>query len=231
VTAKHIVASLRDDAEGTIEIRKKSGWVSLKVRVFKCDEPVDIAVLVPPRQLTVDYQLEPTSAGLAVGADVYFVGFPFGSVITYETQPDVFAFVKRATVSAFEPSVEKKGSIIDLDGYNNPGFSGAPVVWRDPQQAGLTYRVVGVISGFIHDAGPVVRKTQEIRAEQVTQEDLQKGRVVGTLDGKLYRVEDTDQIVKLNTGIARAWDIYSAIALIRNHPLGPRAEDSFTGVE
>src|SRR5271157_2435182 len=52
ITAKHVVGTLPNEAESTIKIRKKSGWSDLKVRVFKCDEPVDIAVLVPPVQVT-----------------------------------------------------------------------------------------------------------------------------------------------------------------------------------
>ncbi len=50
---------------------------------------VDIAVLVPPAQLTVNFQLEPTSKGLADGQGAYFVGFPYGVSITYKSFPDV----------------------------------------------------------------------------------------------------------------------------------------------
>ena len=73
VTAKHIVGKLPNDAQSTIQVRKKAGWSPLKVWIFKCDDPVDIAVLVAASQLTVDYPLEPTSNGMMVGQDAYFV--------------------------------------------------------------------------------------------------------------------------------------------------------------
>lgn len=233
VTAKHLVAGLMDQAESTINLKKKNGWVPLKVRVFKCDDPVDIAVLVASAQLTVNFQLDPTSKGMAVGQDAFFVGFPFGASITYNSLPDVFGFVRKATVAALERFPEKKAQIIHLDGFNNPGFSGSPVVFHDlSSQNGAAYKVAGVVSGFVYDAGPVVKKTQEVQQDQVTPQDLQRGSVVRTIsDGRFYRVEDTDQIVKLNTGIATAWDIGSAVELIRKHPVGPKTDDGFTGEE
>ncbi len=131
VTAKHIVSGLTDKTESRIKLHRKSGWTDLNVRVFKCDDPVDIAVLVPPTQLTVNYELEPTGVGLAIGQDSYFVGFPYGASTTYPTSPDVFGLVKRATVSMFESHPEQKAQLIELDTYNNIGFSGAPLVYRD----------------------------------------------------------------------------------------------------
>lgn len=232
ITAKHVVAGVQDKAESSIKIMRKTGWKSLQVRVFKCDDPVDIAVLVPPEQLTVNFPLDPTSKGMAVGQDTYFVGFPYDTTLTYRSLPDVFGLVKRATVAGFESYPDIKAQAIKLDGYNNPGFSGSPLVFRDLSQAGLVYKVAGVVVNFLYDATPVVRKKEEIRRDQVTPDDLQRGDVVQTItDGKLYRVEDTNQLVKLNTGIATAWDIGSAIDLIKKHPVGPKTVDNFLGVD
>ncbi len=52
VTAKHMVTSTANGAKTTVRMMRKDGWKALKVTVLKCDDPVDIAVLVPPR--TVD---------------------------------------------------------------------------------------------------------------------------------------------------------------------------------
>ena len=59
---------------------------------------------IPPAQLTVDSPLEPDSKGMFVGQNAYFVGFPYGMDFaqTYDTLPDVFGFVKRATVAQFD---------------------------------------------------------------------------------------------------------------------------------
>lgn len=77
-----------------------------------------------------------------------------------------------------------------------------------------------------------MKKTQELQPNQLTARDMQSGDVVRTIsDGKLYRVEDTNQLVKLNTGIAQAWDIGPAVELIRKHPIGPTTDPNFTGIE
>jgi len=69
ITAKHVVAGMK--AEGTVEIRQGDGWSPVPVRVFRCDDPVDIAVLVAPKQLTVAFPLEPNMAEIMHGQDVY----------------------------------------------------------------------------------------------------------------------------------------------------------------
>lgn len=234
VTAKHVIASVQDGAETTISVLRKDGFRPLKVRVFKCDAPVDIAVLIPPAQITVNYKLDPTSKGMMDGQDAYFVGFPYGEsmAITYENMPDVFALVKHATVAGFKSHPEKRTQLIELDGYNNPGFSGSPVVFHDQSDPPFTYKVAGVVSSFMYEATRIVKKERELQATEVTPRELESGDVVVTItDGKYYRVKDTDELVKLNTGIAMAWDIGSAVDLIKKHPIGPIANDDFTGLE
>jgi hypothetical protein len=78
------------------------------------------------------------------------------------------------------------------------------------------------VVAFRNDAGNVLRKKQEITApQQITPEDIAKNRLVQTNDGRIFRVEDTDELVRLNSGIASAWGIDAAIAVIRKHPDGP----------
>jgi hypothetical protein len=230
ITAKHVVGKLPNEAVSTIQVRKKNGWSPLKVTVFKCDDPVDIGVLVPPAQVSVNFPLEPTSKGMMVGQEAYFVGFPYGTFTTYANQPDVFGFVKRATVAQFDSMPNIQAQMIELDGYNNPGFSGSPVVYRDINQGNMVFKVAGVLVSYIYDASPVVNKKQEIHENEITAEDREKNDVVRTIsDGRFYRVEDTKQLVKLNSGIATAWDIGSAVDLIRKHSIGPKVADDFTG--
>lgn len=72
ITAKHIVATLKD--EDTVRIRRGDEWIPIKVKVFRCDDPIDIAVLVASTQLTVDFPLEPTMASIRFGQDHVFRG-------------------------------------------------------------------------------------------------------------------------------------------------------------
>jgi hypothetical protein len=72
---------------------------------------------------------------------------------------------------------------------------------------------------FTYDAAPIVRKKEEIKEKDITSDDRARGDIIRTMDGRFYRVVETDQLVKLNTGIAEAWDIGAAVDLIREHPL------------
>jgi hypothetical protein len=136
--------------------------------------------------------------------------------------------VKKGLVAQFDSTPERNMQRIFVDGYNNPGFSGSPLVYRDLSQSGLVFKVAGVIVSYEADDSPVLKKL-EIRENQITAEDRAKNRVRRTTDGRVYRLLDTGNVVQLNTGIATAWDIGTAVDLIRKHPVGPKVSDAFTG--
>ena len=76
------------------------------MRIFKCDDPVDIAVLVPREQLTVSDPMEPAKDRPMFGQDVYFVGFPFGLSMGFSVTPvgmtSPFGYVRKALISAIK---------------------------------------------------------------------------------------------------------------------------------
>jgi hypothetical protein len=222
LTAKHVVASLK--AEDTIGIRKGDDWISTRVTAFRCHDPIDIAVLIPPNKLTVSFPLEPTMAGIRYGQDVYFVGFPYGVLFTEGKNINGFypvAFVKKGVMSA--STVENGVVVIFLDGHNNPGFSGGPIVYRDFDRSDFVYKLAGVVSGYRPELTPVLCP-KEIKPN----EDLSKvesWRVVKLPDGRRLRLEDTDHLVATNTGIVVGYSIEHAVDLIRKHPVGPKITD------
>ena len=223
ITAKHVVAGLK--ADGTIEIRQGERWWPIPVKVFRCDDPIDIGILVPPKQLTVTFPLEPTMAGVQYGQDVYFVGFPYG---LFTSGQDLnaglpLAFIKKAIMSA---STNDHGAdVIFLDGQNNPGFSGAPIVFRDLNKNDSTFKVMGVVSGFRFDRNPVLKPVQ-IKAEDVRPHDIARGRIVRR-DGRLYRLDETEDLVDFNTGIITGYNISHALDLIKRNPIGPKVDGNF----
>jgi S1-C subfamily serine protease len=228
VTAKHLVASVADGAEATINIRGRTEWHPFPVTVLKAPDPIDIAVLVPKTQVTVSYDLPANLAGTAVGADAYFVGFPFGleHAITYPTLGGVFGIIKRATIAQLEWIPDLKIQRIWLDGINNEGFSGSPVVFRGPTNLGNNWKVAAVISGYEPQISPVYDRT-EIAEADITPADREQNLVARDGD-KVYRLKDTGRVVRSNTGLALAWDINSALELIRKHPIGPPVSDKFS---
>ncbi len=145
VTARHILKNLSGDDQ--IEIFHGKTWKTLFVRlVGHSKSEIDISVLTTDIQLSPDYPLEPTIANLFYGQDVYFLGYPYGFSIDYGdfSRHLPVPFVKKAVVSC----LFKENNIIRvyLDGHNNPGFFGGPVVFSGPSNK--DYKVAGVISGY-----------------------------------------------------------------------------------
>lgn len=224
ITAKHVVAGL--GSEGTLLIYRNDAWFPIQVKVLRCDDPVDIAVLIPPSQLTVSLPLEATMKGVRYGQDMYFAGFPYQ---LHTTAPALnggypVAFVKKAIMSG---EVKEDGaSVILLDGYNNPGFSGGPLLYRDLDRTASVFKVAGVVKGFRADITPVF-KSEEIKPDQITRDDIAKERIVKTQDGRTLRLNDTGQVVKLNSDILVGYNISYAIDLIRKNPIGPTSSEAF----
>jgi len=142
VTAKHILAGAPSLVN--VDVFSNGNWIDLPVTlVGHAATDIDISVLATNRRLTPsELPLEPSSAGAVYGQEVFFLGFPYGIVGKYLLGPQGYPLplVKRATLSLFH------GDVWLLDGHNNPGFSGGPVVFV-PLGA-KDFKVAGVISGF-----------------------------------------------------------------------------------
>jgi S1-C subfamily serine protease len=159
LTAKHVVAGLKD--KDLIEVSMNSKWTPLSVSIFRCDDPVDIAVLIPPHQLTVNFDLTSDQINFYLGQEAYFLGFPYGieSLSLGSNGPYPLPIVKHGTFSGLHStSATGEADQILLDGYNNPGFSGGPIVYRDLNQNGVVFKLAGVISGFVPEVVPVMTK-------------------------------------------------------------------------
>lgn len=188
ITARHVV-STKDD-ETPIDIFHDAQWKRMRVRIIHLlQEDVDIVVLAPSFQISPTLPLEPTAGGLILGQEVFFLGFPYGlfadSGLLNRQFP--FPFVKRGTLSAFDPKV----GYIFIDGHNNPGFSGGPIVFR--LQNTKNFRVAGVVSGYRFEEEPILSRNSN---------------------------QDTNFYYQYNTGIALGWDIKFAIDAIKTNPIG-----------
>jgi Trypsin-like peptidase domain len=224
VTAKHVVAAL--GTEGTLLVYKNEAWMPLQVKVFRCDDPVDIAVIVPPTQLTASLPLEATMKGVRYGQDMYFAGFPYQIHTSAQSFNGGYpvAFVKKAVMSG---EIKENGaSVILLDGYNNPGFSGGPLLYRDLDRTASVFKVAGVVKGFRADVTPIF-KPEQIKPNEISPDDIAKERIVHTQDGRILRLNDTGEVVKLNTDILVGYNISYAIDLIRKNPIGPLVSAQF----
>jgi hypothetical protein len=163
-------------------------------------------VLVLPTQISPVFPLEPTSAGLLLGQTMYFLGFPFGLPIDGRTLNYGYPLplVKSGVCSAFL-TPEKEYSLVLIDGINNPGFSGGPIVFVD--QSTKKLKVAGVVRGYRPQEDKVLRKVPR-----------NKGSRENTL-------VDTDLVVQSNTGIVVGFDIRSAVDAIKKNPIGPSVKN------
>lgn len=193
ITAAHVVDGL--DREGKIQIRHDEKWEDIQVKRLTLQTGIDIAVLAPRDALTPGLELPEYDGLTTYGSDVFFLGFPYGSSMPSGTTNNLhpLPFVKKAIVSALFPSegIDK----LYLDGINNPGFSGGPVVVLDPRdrypEGTPKVKVIGVISGFRNEKLPV-------------------------MDGE----NRTPLSVTTNTGIIEAVSIRYAIDAIHLDPVG-----------
>ena len=139
VTAKHLVFPIR--SIDSLEIEHDSGWIEIETNLIghgKGEE--DVSVFSLKEDLRSDLPLEISMAGMTLSGDVHFLGFPFDMKTTHALNYGYpFPFVNKASVSA----ISETRDILFLDGQNNPGFSGGPIVLADkPNQ------VVGIICSY-----------------------------------------------------------------------------------
>ncbi len=154
VTANHVVKSLGND-DG-IDIFSHGAWSSHEVQLVGHADELDISVLAVTTRLTPpNLAMEPTFAGLVYGQDTYFLGFPYGFTGRFVLGDSGYPlpFVKKATVSLLD------GPTLILEGHNNPGFSGGPVVFTHPERN--EYRVAAVISSYRYVEEPVYDGPQD----------------------------------------------------------------------
>ncbi len=145
VTARHLVASAGN--VDRVDIYHEQQWKELHVKVVGLgSDGIDIAVFSPEVQLSPTFPLEPNPDGLALGQQVFFLGFPLGMMTEGGKINREFPIplVKSGVLSGSENSPFTEFLV---DGHNTPGFSGGPLVFT-PQGEQVKYRVAGVISGY-----------------------------------------------------------------------------------
>lgn len=165
ITARHMVRGL-PATNATIEIKEGSEWKphhTVKTLFPKSDD-VDIAVLKLNEKVPKPFEIKTDQKGAAYtfGQQVWFLGYPyqmgteFGDVKYWGGGAP---FIKRGTMSAVD--VRNKDAVVFyIDGFNNPGFSGGPIVYWD---IGLhKYEILGVVKGYREETAKVLVNGQHM---------------------------------------------------------------------
>jgi S1-C subfamily serine protease len=151
VTARHIMMQAKDG--DAIALLREGKWADYTIKRVPVEpDSADIAVLALPSPLpqalhSVDFDLSVT-----LSEEVYFLGFPYGLVLPGVVASGGFhiPLVKRGIISSM--GQEQGVFVLLLDGHNNPGFSGGPIV----RSRGTANPVIlGVISGYRWAGEPI----------------------------------------------------------------------------
>jgi hypothetical protein len=163
VTARHFAP----EAAGAVDFQfqHEGRWKPLRMNlVAHGPGEIDISVFAPPTSLAERaLTLPPDMKGLKYGQDVYFLGYPYGlfgelgALNWHFPMP----FVKKAVLSCIESNAAGVRRLY-LDGHNNPGFSGGPVVFQE--NINSPFKIAAIISGFQSVNEPVFENGKQLPA-------------------------------------------------------------------
>jgi len=197
VTARHLVEGYTSG--DLLQIFHGKRWKHVPIDLVGLGEgEIDVAVFACGLQLAPTYELEPTARGLVIGQVVYFLGFPFGwDGGAEEINRDFpLPFAKSGVLSALTFQDPRR---IFVDGHNNSGFSGGPLVFKENEDRNSDLRVAGVVSNYPTPLEPIVN-----------------------IDGDPILNDEEKPIayVRENPGITVAVNIRHATDLIKGNPIG-----------
>jgi len=194
ITARHNLPGF--GAQGEVELWLDGRWSRTRARaIYPVKEVVDIMALDLGRPVTVTFPLEPSSGGLILGQQIYFLGYPYGLSSAGSSPPPPgfgeIPFLKSGIVSAIDDR-DPAASLLYLDGHNNPGFSGGPIVFWHAESR--HFRVAAVVRGYRNEALPVLKRKDLERPEAPAYNDL---------------------YTRANSGIVMGYDIRHIVEAIR----------------
>jgi hypothetical protein len=204
ITARHILTGAKSKPYGTfadkmvdVKLLNPGGngeqWNPQRFAVLQPSADVDVVVLVPPSPILTDVLPSPPamSEGLVFGGECEFLGFAYGGGwrAKFDKGSYWLPFIKRCGVSGMDADSQ----MWILDGINNPGFSGGPVIMG----TGKVLKIVAVISGYHTEPTDVIR-------------------------GDPRAAQGAKDTVNVNSGFIIAYDISWAVNLITKNPIGPQ---------
>lgn len=227
ITARHILTGAKSKPYGTVsdktielKLLNPGGdgeqWMVRKFTVLQPAADVDIVVLAPSEPILGEVSQSPpaTSDGLMIGGNCEFLGFAYGGGWRgkFEKGSYWLPYIKHCGVSGMDTD----SRLWILDGINNAGFSGGPVIFG----TGNDLKIVAVISGYVQEPTEVIAGAPALVVANRRNQNSQAPKTYP--DGK----EHNKQTVNLNSGFILAYDIEHAVDLIKAHPIGAERKPS-----
>lgn len=188
VTARHVVAGAA--ARGAVlQVWQEEQWKDYHTvkTIFPSSGDVDIAIFETNEKVEKHYRVFAKSDNdSGIGHQVWFFGYPWG-IATHFTNGKIAPFVKQGMVSAID-ATRPDAVVLYVDGFNNPGFSGGPIVfWNSSSRA---YEIIGVIKGYREDSVKVVINGQHADTNLL----VNSGILVGySINHALKAIEDSQK--------------------------------------
>jgi hypothetical protein len=162
LTARHVTAGLPTE-KPTIQVRQNGEWKDLHFLklIFPESNDVDIAVFVSGEDVAKPFEItsEGSLHGVTMGQQLWFLGYPFLEGLQTKAPNFEAPFIKRGVMSALV-STDPKAVVFYIDGFNNKGFSGGPVVYFDFSEH--RYRILAVVQGYKNDQALALVNGQQV---------------------------------------------------------------------
>lgn len=160
VTARHVVAGLPAE-HATIQIWQENQWKDFHTvkTIYPSSDEVDIAIFETNEKVATPYRVTISdTGGPTMGQQVWFLGYPWGIASRFKNGKGA-PFIKRGTMSAID-ATNPDSIVLYIDGFNNPGFSGGPIVfWEFSKHE---YEILGVVKGYREDSAKVIVNGQHV---------------------------------------------------------------------
>ena len=193
VTARHVVKNMRPN--DAIHIWHDNTWKKLNTTIAWISKGEDdIAILNPKIQLSTTHPVIPSNDNLILGQDVYFLGYPYGMTTEFNRKHS-FPLVKKGIVSGF--GNKESWPQFYIDGHNNPGFSGGPIVFHNLYSKSENPCIAGIISSYKTENKPLLKGS-----------------------------DNTGLVSAHNTGIIVAYGIQNGVKYITENPSGFKLDAS-----
>jgi hypothetical protein len=210
ITAKHVLNGVEHPPFGSMVEKSvqlqvldptanEEKWLSVNFKVIDPGKDIDIVVLAAPATLLpnpVD-SAAVSSVGVVLGGECEFLGFPYGGGWQAKFGNDTrywMPYIKHCYVSGLPDGPIR---VWVLDGINNKGFSGGPVVFG----TGADQKIMAVVSSYRTEPAEVVAS-------------LVPEKSASTPKPKPPQVN-------VNSGFMIAFDMSPAIDAIHSNPVGP----------
>jgi S1-C subfamily serine protease len=188
VTARHVVAGL-PESKATILVWQEDQWKNYHTvkTIFPASSDVDIAVIETAEKVPQPYGVSSAPGGPTMGQQVWFLGYPYGISSHFSGGIKSAPFIKRGTMSAIDSS-RPDAVVIYIDGFNNPGFSGGPIVYWD--FSARIYRILGVVKGYKEETAKVLINGEHVDTQLLVNSGI---LVAYSIDHAMKAIEESQK--------------------------------------